>query len=147
MTLLVLVDVTNVARSSSARARWPKLADEERNRRCADAVASWAAQRGFELVAAIDGGAASADQQLVDAAQLARKDGRRWWIASDDRELCEIAGVGAERVLDSAGLIAALDVAPDIEPPLPEPDAQSSVGDRQSEDVRQRLERLRRGES
>jgi hypothetical protein len=144
----VLVDVTNVARSSEALATWTDVADEVRIRRCYDATLSWAAMEGHDVLAALDGGAVTADRQIIDAAAAARSAGRRWWLVSDDRALRDVAGVGAERMIATAAFVSDLaGISESSDDALADFERPTGIGSQIDPETIVRLERIRRGES
>lgn len=172
--VLVLVDGSNVARSAAWRDRNPgQVAVEELRRRLVDQACSWTAQAGVETVVAFDGagpwragsvavtprlqvvgsGRREGDDLLERMAARARAAGRAHWIVSSDRALREVAGVGADRVLTSDEFVRELQLgAASSAPgagergPAPAHDAATRLADALDEGVRERLERIRRGE-
>jgi len=103
---VVLVDAENVRRSL-----WPNLTEEEFVERCS----GWAEREGVTAVVVFDRRAPAgvgercrvveaaagetADDWIAREAGLLEAAGRRFWIATSDRELRARVGAGAERVI------------------------------------------------
>ena len=114
---LVLIDAENVRRS-----RWPNLSRGELVERCR----AWGAQENFSLELVFDGrapeakespalalagsGAEKADELIVRRAEELRSAGVPFWLVTSDRELRELAGAGAERVLGGGAFVRGLGV-------------------------------------
>lgn len=146
-------------------------------RRLVDAVASWAGAGGMDVLLAFDGAGPwrpgrttigpglviegsgsgqSGDDILERAAAEARAAVRTHWVVSSDRTLCDVAGAGAERVIDADTFVAVwlagtgVGADPDGGAASPGIDAAgegagTTVGGLLDDDVAARLERLRRG--
>lgn len=167
--LVVLVDGSNVARCAAWVAHvGSDRADHELRRALVDAVASWTATAhvvdrtvvvfdgagpwragetsvGSAVIVAGSGTRSGDDLVEAHAARLARA-GARWWVVSSDRLLQSVAGARAERSIGADDFVVELTAArgesPAPAPPAPtDPGIAGLVGD----DVRARLERMRRG--
>jgi len=112
----VLVDAENVRRST-----WPNIAPAE----LVELVAVWAADEGCRAVVVFDGqapavdvgdapveavstGGESADDWIAREAGKLRQRQARFRLVTSDRELCERAGPGAERVTGGGAFARAL---------------------------------------
>jgi predicted RNA-binding protein with PIN domain len=169
--VVVLVDGSNVARTREWGAIADTREDHDLRRRLVDAICSWAGSQDHDVVVAFDGagpwapgvvrasprvevegtGAASGDAVLERRAQQLRLGHRAHWIVTSDNALRQVAGAGADRQLDSAAFVGLL-ADPRLDEPEPgaaapvESPARSQLGDTLSDDVRARLERMRRGQ-
>lgn len=162
MTLLVLIDGTNVWRSAAWSALHPGVGEAELARRFLDRCVSWVAAEGAEAFVAFDGtppgpgsdrcevvgsGPDDADALLERAGAQARAARRRHWVVSSDRAVTTVAGQGAERVLDVQTFATLLHDSPGRASGAgPAEAAASRVGDHLDAATRSSLERLRRGE-
>lgn len=175
---LVLVDGSNVARCGSWRAQLAAddraadiatpVDDIELRQRLVDALCSWAPVAGVEVQVVFDGagpwragkvratadvvvigsGRAEGDDVIERRAANAHRDRRAYWVVTSDRQLQQVAGARAERVVDADDFVAELaratptpsDVLIDAPAPLT-----SQVRHDLDEDTLAKLERLRRG--
>ncbi|MCW2962697.1 MAG: YacP-like domain [Thermoleophilia bacterium] len=169
---VVLIDGSNVARTSEWRRAAGTREDHDLRRKLVDAVCSWAGSQDHDVVMAFDGvgpwapgvvraservevegtGAASGDAVLERRARVLHAAGRRHWVVTSDGALRMVAGARADRILGSDEFVALL-LDPSLDEPQPdtaprvEPEPGSRLGDSLSDDARSRLERMRRGES
>lgn len=167
LTPLVIVDGSNVARCDGWRARAGAEDDHDLRRRLVDALCTWAPLAGVQVHVVFDGagpwragkvratedvmvigsGRADGDDVVERRAANAHRDGQAYWIATSDRELQQVAGGGADRVLSAEDLVAELAAVPNDAPESHSEagPAGSTIGADLDDDVRARLERLRRG--
>ncbi len=174
-TTLVLVDGSNVARCGAWRARLAAadvatpVDDIELRQRLVDALCSWAPVAGVEVQVVFDGagpwragkvratadvivigsGRAEGDDVLERRAATAHRAGRAYWVATSDRELQQVAGARAQRVLDADDFVRELAGAAASTPSGAASNSatqpSSQVRDDLDEDTLAKLERLRRG--
>ncbi|MEO6866779.1 MAG: NYN domain-containing protein [Gaiellales bacterium] len=169
--VLVLVDGSNVARCSVwRRYAGPDASDHELRRRLIDVICSWSAHGGHQTCVTFDGagpwragstritkqvevvgsGPREGDDIIEQRAAIARGKRQLHWIVTSDVALRRVAGMGADRVLDSDGFAHEL-LTPDPMQAMPSaPDAadrggRSQLGAGLDPKVRARLEQLRRG--
>lgn len=171
--IVVLIDGSNVERCR----RWQRLSGEhidadERRMRLVDAVAGWAALCDVSVMMTFDGagypkpgtdrlelvasGARSADELLEARAVELRRgvagDGhvaRAYWVVTNDRQVQQVAGRGAERVIGADDFVMMIEAgsthiataSSDGDETMP---ASSQLAARLDEHTRARLERLRR---
>lgn len=168
---LVLVDGTNVARSAEWISRVGDLGDVgDLARRLVDAVASWAAATGRQVLIVFDGpspgggspscsvvGSGSgrtADDVIEREAAGARTASRAHWIVSSDRAVREVAGMRADRVLAASEFVEELigtatsEAGTHVRSQLPADAGRgtSRLGDHADTAIRDQLERMRRGD-
>lgn len=169
--ILVLVDGSNVARCAEWRVAAGTEDDMALRRGLVDAVCSWAPGAEARVDIVFDGagpwragkvsaspqvrvigsGRAEGDDVLERRAANAHRARERYWLVTSDRALQEVAGARAERILDADAFVAGLgasvpadDAGRDVEFPA-EPGTR--LAEALDEDIRSRLERLRRGRS
>jgi predicted RNA-binding protein with PIN domain len=150
---VVLVDGSNVLHC----ARWGGRDRGELVR----LVEQWAAAEGVQVLLAIDGsgqgvssrlvevvpsGAGEADDVLARRAAELRGQAREHWVVSSDGAVRASAGSAAARTLAAGDFVGMLDAAPLTAAPSSDPpDSTSRIADAVDEDLRSRLERMRRG--
>lgn len=165
---MVLVDGSNVARCESWRRQVGEGAsDHDLRLRLVDAICSWAAGEGYEVQVAFDGagpwrpgsvqasdlvevigtGAREGDDVVERLAADYRRADRTHWVVSSDQALRQVAGAGAERVVGADEFVTAVAAPPTgVDPERATGRAvQSRLSESLPEDVRARLERMRRG--
>lgn len=151
-----------------------RAAVEDAARRLVDASVGWAARADVDVLVTFDGagpfgagelrcspsavvvgtGSRDADSVLEDHASATCRSGGRWWLVTSDRALREVAGAGADRVLGARAWLR--EIGLDGEGPSAPPEelrgtdapgtaGSSSVRASLDDEVRARLERLRRG--
>ena len=163
--VVVLVDGSNVARCGAWLRGHRGVADPDLRRRLVDRITSWASSHDHDVVVAFDGagpwrpgsirvtprvevvgsGPAEGDDLLEQRAAELRRTRRPHWVVTSDGAVRHVAGAGADRTIASDDFVAELDVAAPIEraPVQLQP---SRLVDTLDDDVRAKLERLRRGE-
>jgi hypothetical protein len=170
---LVLVDASNVVRSDVfvqllRERELPRDGLHELSASLLDLAASWAARSGVELDLVYDGvgpprqlghvarswHGGDADAAIATRAREAHAAGRHVRLITDDRALAQAAASHYRRrahVAEFVAEFAAGDATADAEPTRPEhrhrAPRPSPVANSLSDDVRARLERLRRGET
>lgn len=171
MTVVVIVDGSNVARCSGWRAAAGTNAEHDLRRKLVDAVANWIAgapdadevQLVFDgagpwaagptqitpVVTVIGSGKRSGDEVVISIARERAGGGDDLWIVSSDREVRDIAGASAHRDLDSEAFVrvvlAARTSTTSAEAAEPPP-LRRGISELVDERTRAKLERLRRGE-
>lgn len=123
-----------------------------------DGAGPWAAGRTrVDSRTEVEGsGARSGDSVLERRAAAFARAGRRTWIASDDGEVRAVAGARAELVIRSEELVHHLKQASQVQAPPPPPTtrgtgdgtpppARPGISGLIDDDVRAKLERIRRG--
>lgn len=148
--------------------------DVELRQRLVDAICSWAPTAGVHVELVFDGagpwragkfrateqvhvigsGRADGDDVIERRAANAHRGGRAYWIVSTDRALQHVAGARAERVLDADDFVrefvGAASAASRIDVPTAvtldsAQQATSPLGADLDDEIRAKLERLRRG--
>lgn len=167
---LALIDGSNVLHSSAWRKRSVGTDDHAARAALVDAVANWVAVSPEidQAVLTLDGaglhgagehtvsdrltvvatGRRSADSVIELRAADEARAGATWWVVSDDRQVRSVAGARADRTLSTVEFVRLVtddDPSPDT-PPV-EPQGPSGMAGNLSDDVRARLEQMRRGEA
>lgn len=162
---LVLVDGSNVARCGAWRARNDDADDVTLRRRLVDAISSWAAREAHATFITFDGagpwrpgsvaisdavevfgtGGVEGDDVLARRAIEAVRARESYWLVTSDRALGLLAGGGADRSVSADEFVELL--APAARTPYApgEPPSPTRLRDTMTDDVRSRLERMRRG--
>jgi predicted RNA-binding protein with PIN domain len=170
---LVLVDGSNVARCGPWRAAHPDADDVALRRRLVDAIAGWAARAGHRAFVTFDGagpwrpgsvrisdavevfgtGGVEGDDVIARRAVEAVRSKTAYWLVTSDRELALLAGGGADRtiradefVMVELGVGASGTEAASSSVTVEAP-AGTRLAESLTDDVRSRLERMRRGET
>lgn len=173
MGLHILIDGSNVAHSAAWKKRFGS--SEEYSQLCdrlVDSVASWSGGLNFDDVVLLvfDGSgqpmrkrkdsvdsrfqvvasySQSADSLIEIRAVKLSDAGLPFWVVSDDNQIRVVAGNRAERVLsakDFIGEVIPLDTVNNGVVASDEGGGSSKLGGLASDDVRAKLERLRRGQ-
>lgn len=169
MSIVVVIDGSNVARCAAWRAVAQTKVEHDLRRKLVDAVAGWIAaapdadevQLVFDgagpwaagetqitpVVTVIGSGARSGDEIVMSIARERVDGGDDLWIVSSDREVREVAGASAHRDIDSDSfvrVITATAVA-STTAAAPEP-LRRGIAELVDDRTRAKLERLRRGE-
>jgi predicted RNA-binding protein with PIN domain len=167
---LVLVDGSNVARCGAWRARNPEVDDIALRRRLVDAIGSWAGEEGHAVFVTFDGagpwrpgavrisaevevfgtGGVEGDDVIARRAVASVRASQAYWLVTSDRGLQLLAGGGADRVVFADDFVAELRAAsPSSAQPSVTFEAQpgTRLAETLDDDVRARLERMRRGEA
>lgn len=165
---VVLIDGSNVEQSRS----WQQLVRDhdrvQQRSRLIDAIAGWAAMGDLQIVLTFDGvgpgrsgtdrleiiasGKRSADEILEQRASGLRGQKRLHWLATDDRQVQQVAGAGAERIFGCEQLVAmiragsthvqsnddATNISAEHDP------SPSNLASQLDDSVRAKLDRLRR---
>lgn len=168
-SVVVLVDGSNVVHGR-AWSRHHGDRHEDGRGRLVDAICSWSARAGVEVVITFDGtdagtsgvrraapgvevvytGTSDADSELERRAVRLHAAGRRHWLVSDDRAVRGVARHGADRIVDTTSFVQML------EPPAELPDPRrfdagaggtARIADTIDASTRSSLERLRRGDA
>lgn len=167
---LVLVDGSNVARCEPWRAANPEADDQMLRTRLVDAIGSWAGAQGHDALITFDGagpwrpglvrvtahvdvlgtGSTEGDDVIARRAVQAVRAGEAYWIVTSDHELRQLAGGGAERMVRADEFVTvelghSMAIS-DESPARGDAPAATRVVETLDDDVRSRLERMRRGE-
>lgn len=174
MSTIVVIDGSNVARCASWRAHVGRGAsDHDVRRALVDAVAGWIARAPdadavhlvFDgagpwsegetqitpAVTVVGSGKRSGDDVVIAIARDGAARADVLWVVSSDREVRDIAGASAHRDLDADAFVrvvlgsAARAAGAEVEQPEPPP-LRRGIAELVNDDVRAKLERLRRGE-
>jgi predicted RNA-binding protein with PIN domain len=168
---LVLVDGSNVARCSAWRRANEHADDVMLRQRLVDAIGSWAGARAFDVFVTFDGagpwhpgsvqvtdrvevfgtGSVEGDDVVAKRAVRSVRAREAYWLVTSDHELQLLAGGGADRVLNADDFVL---VELGVDEPAGETRAttfEAPAGTRLAEtlddDVRAKLERMRRGDA
>lgn len=168
---LVLVDGSNVARCRAWRQVHRDADDIALRRRLVDAISSWAARSDHHAFVTFDGagpwrpgsvrvsdavevfgtGGVEGDDVIARRAVAAVRTKTPYWLVTSDRELSMLAGGGADRTVRADAFVEVeLGPGPSGSGPssvtvdLP---AGTQLAQTLDDEVRAKLERLRRGES
>jgi predicted RNA-binding protein with PIN domain len=170
---LVLVDGSNVARCGAWRGANENADDVMLRRRLVDAIGSWAGAQAFDVLVTFDGagpwrpgsvqvtdrvevfgtGGVEGDDVVAKRAVQAVRAKDAYWLVTSDRERQLLAGGGADRVIGADDFVATeLGVSGPGEPGDTrttsfEAPAGTQLASTLDDDVRARLERMRRGEA
>jgi predicted RNA-binding protein with PIN domain len=170
---LVLVDGSNVARCAAWRAANPVADDVALRRRLVDAIGSWAARAGHRAFVTFDGsgpwrpgsvrisgevevfgtGGVEGDDVIAQRAVSAVRSKTPYWLVTSDRGLSLLAGGGADRTIRADDFVEVeLGVARSrstsgatADRAVEERQPGSRLGESVDDDVRAKLERMRRG--
>jgi hypothetical protein len=170
VSIVVVIDGSNVARCSAWRAVANTTVEHELRRKLVDAVAGWvaAASDADEVQLVFDGagpwaagptkitpavtvigsGKRSGDELMISIARDRFGSGDDLWIVSSDREVRDIAGASAHRDLDADSFVRVIQqsaASSGARAAAPAP-LRRGIAELVDDRVREQLERLRRGE-